>query len=257
MAEQSERLAQTVHLAMKGISFAQNAQRVAELLNRIDDNDAEEDGRVRLQRAQAETALAGREVSQGFPVLHAQAVVTQWAYLEACVRRLLADWVQNEPSCLGGDAFQKVRVRLADYERLDGIDKAFFVVDAFERENGAGLQNGVDRFETLLSAVGLNADVPAALKRLIFELGQVRNVILHRGGVVDRKFSDACPWLGVKVDDQLQVTHTKYAEYGRAVQDYFTLLICRVGDRFGVEVHDERSAILARYTRASDVPDAV
>jgi len=248
MVGQSERLSQTVHLAMKGISFTQNAEKVAELINRIDDNNADAEGRDRLRRAREETELAKREVAQGFPVLHSQAVVTEWAYLEACVRRLVADWIQNEPTCLKNEAFEKVRVRLADYERLDATEKAFFVVDTLERECGAGLQSGVARFEVLLSALGLNGEVPGLLRQRIFELGQVRNIVMHRAGLVDKKFADACPWLKVPIGEALLITHKMYVVYSRAVHDYHMLIICRVAERFGMDVDAERREVVERNT---------
>lgn len=243
--EQFERLSQTLHLAMRGIAFARNSHRIAELLHRIDGEP--DDGARGLKRAQEEADLATREVEEGFPILHAQATVTLWAYLEASVRQVVADWIHNEPSCLRHAQFEKVRVRLAEYERLDPSEKPLFIVEALEREFAVGLQNGVTRFEALLAPVMLAGDVPGDLGRRIFELGQVRNVIVHRAGMADKRFCEACPWMRAEIGKALIVSHPDYAKYNRAVHDYFMLIICRVGERLGVDATIERSAVFDRY----------
>lgn len=191
--------------------------------------------------------MATREVADGFPVLHAQAVVTLWALLEACVRRLFADWLTNEPTSLQNPMFDKVKVRLAEYERLEGAERMFYVADALERELAAGLQIGVTRFESLLEALTLSGEVPDLLRRDLYELSQIRNAIVHRGGSVDRRLAQACPWLALKPGNDLHISHEMFGRYYNAVHAYLILLICRVGERFGAEVTHDRAKIFSRY----------
>jgi len=189
---QLERLAQVVNLATQGISRLTMSLEIAEFLEEVEDNSgkSQAERETNLLHAKGGTDLAVREVKEGFPVLHAQAVVTLWAYLESFVRQIGADWILNQPTCLQSSAFDKVKVRVAEYERLDPIDKAYFLVDALERESAAGLQNGTTRFEVLLRSFGLDGEIPSALGRDVFELGQIRNVVMHRAGLVDQKSVD-------------------------------------------------------------------
>jgi hypothetical protein len=222
---------------------------IAEFLDRGEDAQAkpQSEREKDLLQAKGVAAIATREVKEGFPVLHAQAVVTLWAYLESFVRQVAADWILNQPTCLQSEAFEKVKIRVAEYERLDPIDKAYFLVDALEREFGAGLQNGTTRFEVILRSFGLDGEIPAALAKQVFELGQIRNVIMHRAGFVDQKFVTACPWMNLRVGSSLHVSSADYSKYTHAVGAYFFLIILRIGEAFGTDVESERRGVFSEY----------
>lgn len=250
MLDQTERLEDVVHLAMRGIGIVQKAHEAVELLALIDGDVTSTDAEERLDRAKRESDLAEREVADGFPVLHSQAVVTLWALLEACVRRLVADWLTNEPTSLQNTPFDKVKVRLAEYERLEKAERMLYVADALEREVAASLQTGVGRFESLLEALRLSGDVPDLLRRELYELSQVRNAIVHRGGSVDRRLAEACPWLSLTPGELVLISHKMFGKYAGAVHAYLILLICRVAERFGVDVSHNRAAVITKYGSA-------
>jgi hypothetical protein len=88
---------------------------------------------------------------------------------------------------------------------------------------------GATRFDALLGLVGLDGDVPAAVRRHLFELGQVRNVMLHRGGLVDREFAAACPWLGAEVGAPLKIGHHRFEEYAFGAMHYVAEIRQRMG----------------------------
>jgi hypothetical protein len=73
---------------------------IAEFLDRGEDAQAkpQSEREKDLLQAKGVAAIATREVKEGFPVLHAQAVVTLWAYLESFVRQVAADWILNHHS---------------------------------------------------------------------------------------------------------------------------------------------------------------
>lgn len=52
---------------------------------------------------------------------------------------------------------------------------------------------GVARFETLLALVELSGAIDEEHRKGLFELQQVRNVIVHRAGIVDRRLREQCP----------------------------------------------------------------
>jgi len=249
MFDQVGRLTQTLHLSINGVQAGRGAPEVVALLREVKGCDPALHRPEALENAQRTSDFATREIQEDFPVLHGQAVVVLWAYLEALVRQLVADCICNDPESVKGEAFEKIRVRLAEYERLDQVDKAFFVVDALEKELGNGTMGGTRRFEALLSAVGLGGDVPPRLERTVLELGQVRNSIMHRGGVADRKLLAACPWLELKPGDRLTVGSEGFARFRQATHDYAELVLCRVLERFGRDTEQHRTQLLERLLR--------
>lgn len=102
----TDRLSQLLHLSMKGISMVRGVPKAIEALAMVDDDDG---GNVqtRIETAKKEAELAQREVSEGFPLLHAQATIALWSALEATIRLFVARWLQNYGPAMGVEAIQK------------------------------------------------------------------------------------------------------------------------------------------------------
>ncbi|QJW94913.1 hypothetical protein [Frigoriglobus tundricola] len=102
------------------------------------------------------------------------------------MRLFLARWLENEPSAFDSDAVQKLKVRICDYEKLQGEERYFFILDRIEQETVAPLKVGVKRYEVLLEQFGLSGSVEAGVQRDLFELNQVRNCscIVRAVGIV-------------------------------------------------------------------------
>jgi hypothetical protein len=239
LLNQTERLHHLLRLSTKGIAMIQGVPRMVEVLNKIEDK-PDEDAKQKLAQAKEEAELATREVREGFPLLNAQAAIALWSSLEATVRLFVGRWLRHEKTAMQVDIVQKLRVRLGDYERLDEENRCFFIVDRIETEVSAPLTNGVGRFEALLSPFGLGGSMDEDVKRTLFELSQVRNVLVHRYGVADKRLAEACPWLGVKAGDPVKLDHTHIRRYFEAVTQYALELIIRVGEHFGVDMAEFR-----------------
>ena len=104
-----------------------------------------------------------------------------------------------------------------------------------ERNLKANERFGVNRIEVLLSVMGLpGQEIPEEVKRNIFEMQQVRNTIVHRGSIADKRLVEACPWLGLVPGAIIRVTHEDYRRYVRSVDDYVVGLINRARAHFGL-----------------------
>jgi hypothetical protein len=183
----------------------------------------------KLERA---VKLAHREVDDGFPVLYGQAAIALWSSLEALIRSLVAQWLANTPGAWQVDAVTKLHVKLGDYESLDRDERCLWITDLIDQEVSGPLRNGVDRFESLLQPFGLSGSVDPEGRKTLFELSQIRHVLVHRNGTVDKRLVDACPWLGLKAGDHLVVTSSMWEAYSQTLARYVDELIQRVRVRF-------------------------
>ncbi len=102
----------------------------------------------------------------------------------------------------------------------------------------------------MLKPFGLDGAVPDKLRRDMYEFGQIRNVIVHRGGYADRQLSNACPWLASAVGQELPISGDHFNRYGAAAHSYVLLLICRVAERFGKNMADEKQSGFSEYGAA-------
>jgi hypothetical protein len=58
------------------------------------------------------------------------------------------------------------------------------------------------------------------LRRALYEAQQVRNTLAHRGGVADRRLTDACPWLKLSPGKSFTITHRRFEYYQQAIRLY-------------------------------------
>jgi len=225
-------LSRVLHLSMQGISMLRGRHSAIQVLAEIDDAVAARS--TELEAAAHERALAQTEVDNGFPLLHEQASVFLWGSLEAFVRNFCSSWLRHREGAWQSEAVLRLRVRLGEYESLDPAARSLWVIDLLDQEVAGPLKMGVNRFEALLNPFGLDGPIDSNTSKKLFELAQVRNVIVHRRGRADRRLIDACPWLNTQLGERVSVRHAMWREYNDAVAAYVLELIQRVRVVFGV-----------------------
>jgi hypothetical protein len=65
----------------------------------------------------------------------------------------------------------------------------------------------------------------------------MRNVIVHRASLADRRLVEACPWLNLQINDPVTVPHKSLDMAGRAVCACVLTLTHRLGKRYNVDTH--------------------
>ena len=233
----SERLRHLLHLSMAGISVLRGMPRIVGVLAKAEPGDAD-DTVKQLENARRGAELAQREVDEGFPLLMAQTVIALWSALEATIRLFLVRWLQHNKEAFDVDAIQKLRVKIGDYEQLKGEDRFFYILDRLEQESSAPLKCGVTRFELLLEPFGLAGGVDEADRRSLFELHQIRNSIVHRSGIADRRLTEACPWLNLTPGDAVTIDRVMVDRFFGAAMSYTVNIVVRLGERHGVDMNE-------------------
>ena len=130
------------------------------------------------------------------------------------------------------DEVKKLKIPYGEFLAIDEETRAAYLTDMLERALQSPVKRGIGRFETLLSPFGLNGEVESDLRKTLFEMQQVRNVLVHKLGVVDSKFRRDCPWFDVPEGAVLQVSAEMAHRYSHAVGDYLVVLINRVRARY-------------------------
>jgi len=226
IAETSPRLDE---LNAKRMRLSEQCRQLAppEIRHLWEDEDKEKENSEAEEPIREASRLAKVEVDEGFPTLHRQVTLSLWSSLEWLISNLLANLVANEPKILSIEGIRKVKVSIAELENLSGMEKYYYLLSEIERDAKSGLRQGVDRFESTLQVFGLSGSVPETIKKDLFEFGHVRNVLVHRNGVADARFVQACPWLGLSAGQAVIVDEARLSQYIHVVLEYVKLL----GDR--------------------------
>lgn len=217
---------------------------IGKILRDDDDNDEsnDDDEAEHLEEARHEARIAKREVEQGFPLLHKHAIVVLWSSLEALVRDLVVAWISNREGALQSEQLAGLKITLSEYEQLEPVERFEHLVDLMEQRVGGSLKRGVNRFECILEPIGLSGPVDNQIADDIYELQQVRNVLLHRNGIADRRFVNACPWLNAKVGDAINVDHKRFTKLHESAEHYILEIIQRTRVAFGLPRHKPEAA---------------
>ena len=243
-AAETDRL---LHLTKQGLLWIRNQPEAMKALDnweRVRGGYDEARAQARRQHAEEVAVIAAAEVDRGFPLLHAHATVALWSTAESCIESILVTWLVEHPAELKCEALTKVRISLTEFETLDVEDRMRYLLDELKRSTKAELKLGVGRFEALLEALGLTGGVPATLRRDLLELSQIRNVLVHRAGIVDKRLAEACPWLQLQTSNRVQVTHEAYTRYSLAVPQYVGSVRKRLEERRNVKDRNSGDTIL-------------
>jgi hypothetical protein len=227
-------LDEVLHLCFRGISMLRGSPGMVKAIAKAEGTLDSKENQEQLSSAQHMAALAQREIESDFAILHSQAAVSLWSSLESLVLDLVADWVRNQPEILNNEPWANLKIKLADYEAVDSEQRAAYLVGLVDQTVAAPVKQGVNRFEHLLATIGLNGAVPGDLGKSLYELQQVRNVIVHKRSIADRKFCRLCPWMKLMPGQEVLVSHAMYNSYRDAVLEYVMELIFRTGEFFGV-----------------------
>lgn len=188
----------------------------------------------KLSRAEKLASLAKSEVESDFPFVRSQVVVSMWALLESYVQAFLLGWLTHEPSAWQVDEVKKLRIPLGYWEESDTTQRCEYVLRALEQDIRSKNHPGISRFEALFRVFGLGGGVDDAVRKTLLELCEVRNVLVHRGGIADRRLAEACPWLNVQAGDHVVVTKLDVISYATGCSNYIGSLISRLQAYFGV-----------------------
>lgn len=181
-----------------------------------------------IERSEAIGKIARREVEAGFPTLGASAAIVCWGALEAAIRDTLARWLETYPAYRVIEPIGRIKLRLLDYERL-GDDRWAYVVDCLENEISEPVTPGVARFDRLLKVFGACPEIEAIDRRNLMELACIRNVLVHRAGLADRRFITLCPWMEVAEGDRLRVSEDMLMKYISSIATYGAEALEKIG----------------------------
>jgi hypothetical protein len=175
-----------------------------------------------VAQAQHNAAIAVAEAEAGHPLLHAQAVILLWGDLEALLSDFLASWLTNKPETRALDAVRNLKLGLGEYESLSGDDRAAYLLEKLQDRLGSKRAGGIERFELLFRLFGLTSQLDAQTVRDLLELSAVRNLLVHRRGVVDTnlRFKNQCSWGTHAIGSELVVSHDDCRCYFDAVDLY-------------------------------------
>lgn len=169
------------------------------------------------------SSVAADEISAEFATLNAHLLVRTCSNLEALCYDFLRVCIRSDESLIRKDPLSKVKFTMPELLSMTDSERADVLATKVMEEFGTANKIGVEKFHDVFTFVGYSFSVADAWRKPLREMYATRNLILHRSGVVDRKFLTLCPWLKteLELDATLQVSSSRLACYLYATDDYF------------------------------------
>jgi hypothetical protein len=167
---------------------------------------------------------AAAESAKRMPYLRSLLLIRYVTIVETVVHDAVVESLQSVPEGMSRKELLRIRGPIVELLAASPAERAEFLATALGQEVKAPLQSGVAKFEVLLEAVGLGGTVDSEARKLLFELLNVRNVLVHKRGRVDARFLESCPWFTHRVGDSLQIT-TEMSERYRSAAIYYLIEI--------------------------------
>jgi hypothetical protein len=174
-----------------------------------------------------------REMAKGSPKKSAHSSASYWSAVEALVEDVFVIQVQRNPAYLDGE-LGKTRLSISDFQLLEEDDLLRLVA---AQAPGIRGRTAPAAFESLLNFVDLSGPVGERVGRDLRELQQVRNVIVHRNGIADRRLAEVAWAVDVEVGKDIEVTADDALRYYRTCVAYGETLQRRVQARYAGEAY--------------------
>ena len=152
-------------------------------------------------------ALRRNLETQGYSI-YKMCLTFIWAEAEAFMNDFIKSWLLfvDKPFTLEIFTSIKINETVATFEGMSQDEVAFLYTKLLKEKVGGGRNSAVKTFYKVLKHFELNpinGDGQKELEKNLTELQHVRNVLVHRGGIVDKHLLSMCPWLEGEPDVEL------------------------------------------------------
>jgi hypothetical protein len=116
-----------------------------------------------------------------------------WTHLETFIKNFIVAWIKTNSQSLEIPIVKATYEKLQNYE--DEEEKYHALIDNLELRVRSPNSFGIKKFENILRIFSLDGEVDKDIQNALLELQQVRNLLVHRRGIVDKKILDICNWV--------------------------------------------------------------
>lgn len=193
-----------VATALEGLGYLTHLERVTEFIReravKSKDHPLQYDEVYSERKRFIEKARVFTEAQmlRGFPYLYSLAAIRLWSILESAVSELVLCALRDYERAVNLPSVTALKGELLPFIRATPDEQAAFLLSLLTRQLRAPLMEGPGRFEEVLNSVQLGGKIDDWPRRAIFELSEVRNVIVHQNSRCDKRLAQKCPWLGLK-----------------------------------------------------------
>jgi hypothetical protein len=250
-----------VKVASGGIRVAAGQPGLVKLLREVqpilgEPIEADDEFQESMRHAEEVAAFATGEIREGLPYLFGIAAVQLWSIIEALVDDVVTEAIELDQQCLAVEVVQRLNGPLVPFAMSPRAEQAEILCELLKEHVRAPLQVGIGKFDSMLKAVGLGGFVPDSVRRVLLELTEIRNSIVHNAGHVDDRLLERCPWLGCSEGAPVKVSCCQYMLFQAAAHWYVLEVWRRTRTQRGLNITDKQRDALEKLLNCLDLVHA-
>jgi len=155
-------------------------------------------------------------------------IIILFSKLESGIKDIIKSIFIHAPTMFEDESIKGMKISYAEYRKYNEDELAdLFLIDyerTFLKE-----KYGFERFECMLKPVGLagRPEWNVTHKKELIELSMVRNLLVHKNGIVDKQFLGICGYLPYKIGEKIKVDIPMIGKYVDGVNGYIVQLVQR------------------------------
>jgi hypothetical protein len=224
-----------MHDAAQGTRLIELTQKTLEAIKRPSLFTSDEELREHVDKAKKLENFARSQATSGFPYLFSLAIIRCWSIIEVAVDDLVLALLARPDHIPPDGILSEIKGPLLPFLNASLDERAELMAIALKQKLATALKPGAARFEELLGPFGLAGTIDDSVKRLLFELSAVRNVLVHKNGVADKRFVEACPWINCKQGVKISPSYSHFHMYLFASGWYVNEVSLRTRRKFQLE----------------------
>lgn len=183
--------------------------------------------RALIANAPAQAKWAKEQRENDFSVIISHNLIANWAAFEACMEDVVLAILINDNEAIKkiSDAGIKYKITSNDSLSEDDARNIYHKMENKFRKDF----DVIGAFEKKLSLFNLDGDIDSDLRATLCEINSIRNCLLHRSGIIDKKAVDQAPSLKPFLDKKVHISRRDLDKCFRAMVDYLSVLLERIG----------------------------
>lgn len=123
-----------------------------------------------------------------------------------------------------------VKYNINDLFRMNKKDQMLLIADLYIQQKTTGIRYGFNRFEATLEPILGLSKTNKNIKTEIFKFSQIRNLLIHKNGVVDKKFKDLFKDAEQKIGSKISISNITMENCVDSIMTYAEDILDRIDE---------------------------
>lgn len=196
------------------------------LINKIENKEEEKDGESERIQLELKDTIA-KEIAENFYTLKTSEIILIYSRLESAISETVY-LVFKSLDITKISEIESVKINAIAYLKMTKSERDIFLADQYMIQMAQSNKYGFNRFESILKPIFGPSKLEKRHRDSLFKFAQVRNLLVHKNGVIDKQFKELYTNKKYKLNQQINIEFVMLEEFYSASLSYADDILDRV-----------------------------